>query len=103
MLLGLDLKDIPIVIIFSPFSSLNSFIQAGGRAGRRCENGGRKKSIVYALFNQNEIRENLQHMHKNVRDFYKMNTCLKKYVNTFFSVKDSPQLVDTWCCSVCSL
>ena len=47
MLFGLDVKDISIVILLSPFNSLNSFIQAGGRAGRRQGDGNRKQSVIY--------------------------------------------------------
>lgn len=103
MLMGLDIKDISFVILFSPFNTLNSFLQAGGRAGRRMENGQRKKSVVYALYNYSDIKVNMPYMENNVREVYKTGDCLKRFTNRFFS--ESPVCVqnEDWCCSNCSL
>ena len=57
MLFGLDVKDISMVILSSPFNSLNSLVQAGGRTGRMEGNGMRKKAVIYALYNTTDIRQ----------------------------------------------
>ena len=102
MLLGLNIKDIHIVILFSPFGSLNSLLQAGGRSGRRCENGTRNKSVVYTLFNNSEIRANHPNQDKNVREYYTTQKCLKNYMHSFFSLVNIPSQPLDWCCSNCS-
>ena len=102
MLLGLDLKDVPIVILFSPFHTLNSFIQAGGRAGRRSGDGERTRSVLYALWNNSDIRPNLPNLDNSVRDFFKTSMCLKEYVNKYFSNNPFLKQNNNWCCSNCS-
>ena len=102
MLFGLDIKDVSIVILFSPFHTLNSIIQAGGRAGRRQGDGKRKKSVVYTLFNGTDLRKNTP-METAVRDFCNESQCLKKKMNSQFSSAPIPQQDESWCCSSCSL
>ena len=102
MLLGLNMMNVPIVILYSPFNSLNSFIQAGGRAGRRGEDGVRTKSVVYALYNSMDIRKNHPSLQSSVRDFYQTKTCLKKAINSMFSFSECPQQNIIWCCSNCN-
>ena len=103
MLMGLDIKDISLVILFSPFSTLNAFLQAGGRAGRRMADGHRKKSVIYALYNNSEIKSSIPHMDKNVRDMYKTVNCLKRFTNQFFCESSLSVQNEDWCCSNCSL
>ena len=102
MLLGLNLKDIEIVILFSPFNNLNSLVQAAGRAGRRGDDGLRCKSVLYALYNHSEIRTNLPNFDNNVREFYKSNKCLKKFISNAFSSSTFYNQYSDWCCSNCS-
>ena len=103
MLLGLNIKDVPIVILFSPFTSLNSFVQAGGRAGRRNENGSRNKSVVYALYNNTDIRLNAPNLENNMREFYKTKDCLRMFTHSHFSESKCPEQNKDCCCSKCSL
>ena len=101
MLMGLDVKDINLVILYSPFHTLNSFVQAAGRAGRRSTDGKRKKSVVYALYSHTDIRVNVPKFAAEVRDFYKSGNCLKVFVNKFFSNTHCPTQSIGWCCSNC--
>ena len=104
MLFGLDLKDVSIVILMSPFNSLNSFLQAGGRAGRRQGDGYRKKAVVYTLYNGTDIRRNSP-MEESVRNFHDERSCLKQKVAMLFSPKQQKNEINNtdWCCSFCSL
>ena len=102
MLCGLDIKDIDIVILFSPFNSLNSIIQAGGRAGRRQGNGRRHKSVIYTLYNGTDLKSNSP-MEGAVRDYCRATMCLKKKMNSYFSSNSIPPQSSNWCCSSCSL
>ena len=102
MLFGLNIKDLSIVIMFSPFNSLNSFLQAGGRAGRRQGDGKRKKSVVYLLYNGTDVRKNSP-MEGSVRAFCEENTCLKQKIHSLFSLSSSVLPSNNWCCSVCNL
>ena len=102
MLFGLNIKNVSIVILLSPFNSLNSFLQAGGRAGRRQGDGYRNRSVVYSLFNGTDIRRNSQ-MEDSVRDFFSGECCLKKKISLLFSVQPYNEMSGDWCCSVCNL
>ena len=101
MLFGLDIKDVSIVILLSPFNSLNSIIQAGGRAGRRQGNGKRSRSVVYTLFNGTDVRKNTP-MEKSVKEFCTSPTCLKEKMNFHFSTFSVFARAPSWCCSFCS-
>ena len=101
MLFGLNLKDVSMVILLSPFHSLNSILQAGGRAGRRQGNGRRTKSVIYTLYNGTDLRPNTP-IEKSVREFCTSTSCLKQKMNFYFSNSSSIPRSDTWCCSVCS-
>ena len=101
MLFGLDIKDVSIVILFSPFFSLNSILQAGGRAGRRQGNGKRRKSVIYNLYNGTDIKINSP-MEKAVRDFCTSSSCLKREMNSYFSSLPLMDQSESWCCSLCS-
>ena len=101
MLFGLNIKDVSIVMLLAPFFSLNSLIQAGGRAGRRQGNGKRRRSVIYTLYNGTDLKSNSP-MENSVRDFCMTESCLKKKMSSYFS--DSPLMTksQSWCCSFCS-
>ena len=50
MLMGLDLDDIELIGMIRPFSSLHSFVQASGRAGR--SKNEKRKVAFFLLFNK---------------------------------------------------
>ena len=103
MLFGLDIKNVDIVIMFSPFNSLNSFLQAAGRAGRRQGDGRRRKSLIYCLYNGTDIRKGTP-MEQEVKDICKSATCLKDRISPFYSLsKLSLSQSKNWCCSACSM
>ena len=102
MLFGLNIKNISIVILFSPFNSLNSIIQAGGRAGRRQGNGKRNKSVIYTLYNGTDLRSNTP-MENSVREFCKETSCLKSKMNDYFSLSPITPQAESWCCNSCGL
>ena len=102
MLFGLNIRDISIVILFSPFTSLNSILQAGGRAGRRQKNGKRKKTVVYTLYNGTDVRKNSP-MQSSVRDFCTSKSCLKEKMNSHFSSLSITQQSRDWCCNLCRI
>ena len=102
MLFGLDIKDVCVVILLSPFYSLNSILQAGGRAGRRQGNNKRKKSVIYNLYNGTDIRLNSP-MEQTVREFCSTTSCLKQEMNSNFSSLPLLAQSDGWCCSSCGL
>ena len=102
MLFGLNIKDVSMVIMFSPFNSLNSILQAGGRAGRRQGNTKRKKCVIYTLYNNTDIRTNAP-MEQSVQQFCREKSCLKDKMNNHFSSHTRTTQDITWCCSSCSL
>ena len=102
MLFGLNIKDVSIVILFSPFNSLNSIIQAGGRAGRRQGDGRRRTSVIYTLYNGTDLRTNSP-MDNSVRIFCKETACLKKNMGGYFSLSPIAEQSKFWCCSSCGL
>ena len=101
MLFGLNIKDVSIVMLLSPFFSLNSIIQAGGRAGRRQGDGKRKKSVIYTLYNGTDIKVNSP-MERGVSEFCATKSCLKQKMSSYFTCSQMNPQNQSWCCSSCS-
>ena len=100
MLFGLNIKDISIIIMFSPFNSLNSILQAGGRAGRRQASGERKKCVIYTLYNGTDLRKN-SNVESSVREFCQERGCLKEKMSSYFAHHEFTREDILWCCSSC--
>ena len=98
MLMGIDLKDIEVVVMVRPFSMLHSMVQACGRGGRKMIDKFRKRVIFYLLFNNSDIGANMD-VSPAVRDFCLTDSCLKKMLMDYFGT--TGEHGGTWCCSNC--
>ena len=104
MQMGIDEKDIDIIIMLRPFNNLHDILQCIGRGGRMNLDGTRRQVIFFNLFNAADIATNVPGMTKEVRDFCNngKNECLKSIVNKFFCVKATlNNSFPTLCCSSC--
>ena len=100
MLFGLNIKDVSIIIMMSPFNNLNSILQAGGRGGRRQGSGERKKCVIYTLYNGTDLRKNSS-VEDSVRYFCYERQCLKQKMSSYFVKGDIKAMSLSWCCSSC--
>ena len=103
MLLGLDLDDIDIVVMIRPFNHCHDIIQAAGRGGRKLEEAGKRKRVVfYLLFNKSDISANVSGLTNEVREFCLTQKCLKAFLRNSFGYSNSEtNKADEWCCSNC--
>ena len=103
MLLGLDLDDIDIVVMIRPFNHCHDILQAAGRGGRKLENAGKRRRVVfYLLYNKSDISTNVPGLTDEVREFCVTQRCLKAFLRNIFGYVDSdPNCADGWCCSNC--
>ena len=99
-LMGIDFHPLDYVITTSPFRQHHSILQAIGRSGRRLPDGGRKQSVLYALYNSSCLRDGLPGLDPSVREFYSDTGCLKKFIHTRFSSSVFNQSGSV-CCSNC--
>ena len=77
---------------------MSSILQAGGRGGRTMADGGRRKVIVYLLYNRTDVRANAGHISVDVRNFYNSNLCTKEMLHNYFSDGDAMSRASNWCC-----
>ena len=78
---------------------MSSIIQAGGRGGRIMRDGGRRKVVVYLLYNNTDLRANARQISVDVRDLYESPLCTKQMLHDFFSDGKEVMTKDSnWCC-----
>ena len=101
MLLGLDFKDIDIVIMVRPFNFCHYLVQAAGRGGRKMMNGLRRKVLFYLLFNNSDISSNVPGLSPAVRELCQTESCLKEFLSQYFGFDAKASVKTDWCCSNC--
>ena len=99
-LMGINFCDMDYVITPSPFRQHHSLLQAVGRSGRRLPDGGRKVSVLYALYNAASTRVGLPGLDPSVRTFYSFTGCLKMFMHQIFC-EDPFEPSGIVCCSNC--
>ena len=103
MIMGVDLKDIQIVIFVRPMNQLQHIIQGAGRAGRRNPNGIRNRVIVYILYNSQDLGQNVPGLEDSVRAFCTSQECLKVPLRMHFDGRsEAGSGSSDWCCGNCS-
>ena len=90
--MGVDARNVNHVIHIGPPSSIESYVQELGRAGRR-END----SWATLYWNYSDISSNT-HVEKSVREYCLTQTCLRKLLLDYFGY---PSLKQERCCSNC--
>ena len=98
MLMGIDCKDIDVVVMVRPFSMLHSIVQACGRGGRKTTEKFRKRVVFYLLFNNSDIAANVD-VSEEVRTFCRTSECLKLTLMDYFGTVGKTG--GDWCCSNC--
>ena len=93
------IERVDLILLSRPFSQISSIIQAGGRGGRIMRDGGRRKVVVYLLYNNTDLRANAGHISVDVRNLYKAQSCTKQLLYDFYSVRGEVMTKDSnWCC-----
>ena len=98
MLMGMDFKDIDIIVMVRPFAMLHSMVQAVGRGGRKMMDKFRRRAVFYLLFNNTDIAPNST-VSAEVKDFCTNKGCLKQIFLDYFGAEGNTG--GTWCCSNC--
>ena len=103
MLLGLDLDDIDIIVMFRPFNHCHDILQAAGRGGRKLQIDGKRRKVVFSLcYNKSDISNTVPGMSESVKEFCETKQCLKSFLRCEFG---GPELCEysskVWCCSNC--
>ena len=98
MLMGIDVKDIHIIGMVRPFSTIHSIVQACGRGGRLIGDQRRQKVVFFLLFNRSDIAENVD-ITPDVRNLCLTKQCLKRTMMNYFGADGSTG--GKWCCSNC--
>ena len=104
MLLGVNIADIEQVILVRPPNLVHAIVQAMGRAGRLLSSGQRKMSLIYILFNSQDLGQNVEGMSDEIRSLcLSTQTCLKEMLRKMFVGAYPSNLVPGGdkCCSVC--
>lgn len=100
MLMGIDCKEIDVVVMVRPFSMLHSMVQACGRGGRKMMDKFRRRVIFYLLFNNSDIGANID-VSEEVRTFCRTPECLKVILMNYFGTVGKTG--GDWCCSNCDM
>ena len=103
LLMGVDIQDIGLIIHIRPPNKFHTLEQACGRArgGKGLEYGS-KKTVTVTLFNQEDLKPNVDGLSDEIRDYCRTNDCLKNTSANYFGYKWQ-QLVCTWCCINCEI
>ena len=106
VLLGMDFKNIDLVLFASPFNDVASLLQGGGRGGRRRMDGMRGLVQVYQLYNSSDYGANTK-VSEMMASLCKSadTSCTTKQLEEFFAVP-SPTMSNSnennqWCCHFC--
>ena len=108
VLLGMDFKNIDIVIFVSPFNDVAALLQGGGRGGRRRLDGKRGLVQVYQLYNSSDYGANMK-MTSTMAQLCKSaeTSCTTKQLAAHFAVPTVTVVGDLvreeWCCHFCDV
>ena len=91
--MGVDTKNVKKVIHITPSSSLESYFQEIGRAGR---DGSASRALLY--FNNNDIGANRSNVSLEMKDYCRYAGCLREYILKYLGFKYFKQ---EHCCSSC--
>ena len=88
MLLGVDLKNIDVVIVTSPYDQPAALLQAAGRMSRRTGRGYRTAGQLYILFNGSDLTSSNTNMSEVVRKICRegSTTCTRQILKEVFQV-----------------
>ena len=98
MLMGIDCRNIDIVVMVRPVSMINSLVQACERGGRKMMDKFRRRVVFILLFNNSDIAANVE-VSPAVRDLCLTENCLKKFMMEYFG--SDGKCGRSWCCSNC--
>ena len=102
MLLGLDLEEVDIIGMIRPFNHCHDILQAAGRGGRKVENSGKRRKVVfYLLFNQSDVSDAVPGLTEEVKGFCRTDSCLKMFLKKIFGFPNQLNSNSDWCCSNC--
>ena len=92
--MGVDAPDIRHVIRITPPSSIESYVQEIGRAGRT---GQLSSATLY--YNNSDISNNMKHINKSMKDYCQLqDTCLRQFLLNYLGFSCVKQ---ERCCCVC--
>ena len=108
VLLGMDFKEIDIVIFASPFNDVAALLQGGGRGGRRRLDSKRGQVQVYQLYNSSDYGANMNLTSAMAQLCKSADTsCTTKQLREHFAVPIGTNVEDLektwWCCHFCDL
>ena len=88
MLLGLDLKQIDMVIFLQPYNEVAPVLQGGGRGGRKKLNGFRNTVQVYQLWNPEDLTTRNKLMSTDMRTLCRSGTtaCTKEFLTKIYKI-----------------
>lgn len=88
MLLGVDLKNIDMVIVTSPYDQPAALLQAAGRMSRRTGRGYRTAGQLYILWNGSDLTSSNTNMSQEVRRICRegSTTCTRQILEGVFQV-----------------
>ena len=90
--MGVDARDIAHVIHIGPPSTMEEYVQEFGRAGRSKQN-----AWATLYYNNSDIAKN-RHVNESMRNYCLTQTCLRKYIITYFGHR---HVLQNRCCSIC--
>jgi hypothetical protein len=92
--LGTDSEGVRQVIFVGPPNTIETLIQAGGRAGRDGQ-----PARLQVFFNASDISANKQHMSEEMRTLCKLKTCRRDHILAYFGYKNESKIER--CCDNC--
>ena len=120
MLLGVDIPDVQQIVMLRPPNMEHSVVQvsshpqywtlfkpvqqAMGRAGRLTASGARTRTLLYVLFNSQDLGSNVKGMTDGMRQLcLSSDTCLRALLKRkFVGEYDAGNVaIPGFCCSVC--
>ena len=107
MLLGVNIKNIDIIIFLRPYSHPAALIQGGGRGGRKQQNGKRRRVQVYQLFNTQDFTKLDKDMSLDMKRICFSEECTRPLLRSFFVGNSEPvdekEADPNFCCHQCDL
>jgi len=102
LIMGVDIQDIELVIYIRPPNTLHGWEQGSGRArGGKGAELGSKKTVTVLLYNEEDLKSNVDGLTDSMREFCRSTTCLKQQSSKFFGY-DIQSNLNSWCCSNCT-
>ena len=93
--MGVDIPNVEIVYHLGPPSTMESYMQQIGRAGRS-----RKQAKAVLYWNNADIGTNIKHMSDTMRRYCRSTECLRSQIIGYFGFENVAQ---SKCCSTCDV